>query len=175
VAVGLSSGFLEPLESTSINIIELAVGWLIQYFPDRDCNPELADEFNRLITQRYEFVRDFIVLHYKLTNRTDSEFWRYCANMPIPDTLQHQIDLFRTTGRITIYDREGFQADSHAAIMLGHGIRPKRTDPLIDRMDLARLADHFRKVRTTIRDVVGTMPTHEALVGQIAMESMRKS
>jgi tryptophan halogenase len=175
VAVGLSSGFLEPLESTSINIIELAVGWLIQYFPDRDCNPELADEFNRLVAQRYEFVRDFVVLHYKLTNRSDSEFWRYCANMPIPDTLQHQIDLFRTSGRITLYDREGFQADSFASIMLGHGIRPERTDPLLDRVDTARLADHFRKVHATIRQVVGAMPTHEALLAQLTGEPVRKS
>jgi tryptophan halogenase len=175
VAVGLSSGFLEPLESTSINIIELAVGWLIQYFPDRDCSPELADEFNRLAAQRYEFVRDFIILHYKLTNRTDSEFWRYCANMTIPDTLQHQIDLFRTSGRITIYDREGFQADSYASILLGHGIRPERSDPLIDRMDPEALAGHFRKVHATIRQVVGTMPDHAALVAQITGEPIRKS
>jgi tryptophan halogenase len=175
VAVGLSSGFLEPLESTSINIIELAVGWLIQYFPDRDCSPELADEFNRLAAQRYEFVRDFIILHYKLTNRTDSEFWRYCANLTIPDTLQHQIDLFRTSGRITIYDREGFQADSYASILLGHGIRPERSDPLIDRMDPAALAGHFRKVHATIRQVAGTMPDHAALVAQITGEPIRKS
>jgi tryptophan halogenase len=167
VAIGLSSGFLEPLESTSINIIELAAGWLLQFFPDRDCSPELAEEFNRLVSQRYEFVRDFIILHYKLTNRTDSEFWRYCANMPIPDTLQHQIDLFRAAGRIVLYDREGFQADSYASIMLGHGIRPERTDPLIDRMDTARLADHFRKVHATVRQVVGSMPEHGAFLAQV--------
>jgi tryptophan halogenase len=167
VAVGLSSGFLEPLESTSINIIELAVGWLVQFFPDRDCRPELADEFNRLVAERYEFVRDFIILHYKLTRRDDSEFWRYCANMPIPDALRHQIDLFRATGHVTLYDPEGFQADSYAAIMLGHGIRPERTHPLIDRMDAARLAEHFRKVHATVRQVVATMPDHAAFLAQV--------
>jgi tryptophan halogenase len=87
--------------------------------------------------------------------------------MPIPDTLRHQIDLFRATGRITIYDREGFQADSYASILLGHGIRPERTDPLIDRMDGARLAEHFGKVHATIRHVVGTMPDHGAFLAQV--------
>ncbi len=167
VAIGLSSGFLEPLESTSINIIELSVGWLVQFFPDRDCRPEVADEFNRLVTQRYEYVRDFIILHYKLTNRTDSEFWRYCANMPIPDTLQHQIDMFRATSHIALYDREGFQHDSHASIMLGLGIRPERCDQFIERMDLAGLAGHFQKVHATIRQVVGQMPDHAAFLAQV--------
>jgi hypothetical protein len=168
VAIGLSSGFLEPLESTSINIIELAVGWLLQYFPDRDCRPELADEFNRLVAQRYEFVRDFIVLHYKLTNRDDSEFWRYCAHMPIPDSLRHQIDLFRASGRITLYDPQGFSMDSHASIMLGLGINPETGDPLVDRMDLARLDEHFGKVHATIRQAVAAMPDHGTFVEQLA-------
>ena len=81
----------------------------------------------------------------------------------------------QSAGRITIYDREGFQADSYAAILLGHGIRPERTDPLIDRMDQARLLDHFRKVHATIRQVVGAMPGHAALVAQITGEPIRKS
>jgi tryptophan halogenase len=167
VAIGLAGGFLEPLESTSINIIELAVGWLLQYFPDRDCRPELADEFNRLVTERYEFVRDFIVLHYKLTQRDDSEFWRYCAHMPIPDTLRHQIDLFRASGRVALHDKEGFSVDSHVAIMMGLGVVPETSDPLIDRMDGARLAEHFRKVHASIRQVVDTMPDHAAFIERV--------
>ena len=168
MAIGLSNGFLEPLESTSINIIELAAGWRLQFFPGRDCNPKLADEFNRLAAQRYEFVRDFIILHYKLTARTDSEFWRYCAAMPIPDSLRHQIDLFRATGHLPVYDPDGFQADSYASILLGHGVRPARNDQLIERMDSGRLADHFRKVHATIRQVVGTMPDHAAFLAQVS-------
>jgi tryptophan halogenase len=147
VAIGLSSGFLEPLESTSINIIENSVGWLLQYFPDREFCPALADEFNRLVAQRYEFVRDFIVLHYKVTKRADSEFWRYCANMKIPDSLQHQIDLFRETGRVVVYDPDGFSVPSHISILMGLGVVPERYDPLIDLMDLQRLQDHFSRVR----------------------------
>jgi len=160
VAIGLSSGFLEPLESTSINIIENSVGWLLQYFPDRDFSPALANEFNRLVSQRYEFVRDFIILHYKVTDRNDSEFWRYCAGMPIPDTLQHQIELFRETGRIVIFDPEGFSVPSHVSILMGLGVVPKKIDPLIDLMDLTRLEEHFARVRETIGRAVGAMPEH---------------
>jgi hypothetical protein len=160
VAIGLSSGFLEPLESTSINIIENAVGWLIQYFPDRDCRPALADEFNRLVSQRYEFVRDFIILHYKVTGRTDSEFWRYCANMPIPDTLQHQIELFRETGHVVIYDPQGFSVPSHVSLLMGLGIVPKTYDPLIDMIDLAQLQTHFARVRDSIGRTMQAMPPH---------------
>jgi hypothetical protein len=160
VAIGLSSGFLEPLESTSINIIENAVGWLIQYFPDRDCQPALADEFNRLVSQRYEFVRDFIILHYKVTGRTDSEFWRYCANMPIPDTLQHQIELFRETGHVVIYDPQGFSVPSHVSLLMGLGIVPKTYDPLIDMIDLPQLQTHFARVRESIVRTMQAMPPH---------------
>jgi hypothetical protein len=160
VAIGLSSGFLEPLESTSINIIETAVGWLIEHFPDRDFRPEQAEEFNRLVTSRYEFVRDFIILHYKATDRTDSEFWRYCASMPVPDTLRHQIELFRETGRVAIYDPQGFGVSSHVSILMGLGVVPKKYDPLIDMLDLRQLHAHFSQLREAIRLTVQTMPTH---------------
>jgi hypothetical protein len=85
----VSSGFLEPLESTGHQLIMEAVERLIELFPDRDCHPGLAAEFNRQMARQYESVSDFIVLHYKLTQRSDSEFWRYCAAMPVPDTLAH--------------------------------------------------------------------------------------
>jgi hypothetical protein len=166
VAIGLSSGFLEPLESTSINIIENAVGWLIQFFPDREVRPTLADEFNRLVADRYESVRDFIILHYKVTNRTDSEFWRYCANMPIPDTLRHQIALFRETGHVVIYDAQGFPEASHVSMLLGLGVVPRKVDPLVDKMDLRELQTHFGKLRDTIARAVAVMPEHTQFIQQ---------
>ncbi len=167
VAIGLSSGFLEPLESTSINIIENAIGWLLQYFPGRDFRPELADQFNRLVAYRYESVRDFIVLHYKLTGRTDSEFWRYCADMPIPDTLRHQIELFRETGRVAIIDRDGFSVSSHISILAGLGVVPKVDDPLINFMDLHKLHAHYHQLRKVIAQTVDAMPDHTQYVRQL--------
>ena len=169
VAIGLSAGFVEPLESTSINLIEIAVRKLLELFPDRDCSPALADEFNRVMGMRYESVRDFIVLHYKLTKRDDSEFWRYCANMAIPESLRHQIELFSETGRVAIIDRGGFAEPSFVAMMMGLGVVPKRYDPLADRVDIRETHGHFAALRNMIAQTVSRMPDHGAYVaGQAA-------
>jgi hypothetical protein len=160
VAVGLSAGFVEPLESTSIHLIETAVGKLIELWPDGDFRPELADEFNRVMGIRYESVRDFIVLHYKLTRRTDTPFWRHCAAMPIPDSLRHQIDLFRETGRVTILDRDGFAEPSFVAMLMGLGVVPQRYDPFADDVDLRQLHGHFAGLRDLIAQTVERMPDH---------------
>jgi len=164
VAMGLAAGFVEPLESTSIHLIETAVGKLLELFPDRDFRPELAEEFNRVMGARYESVRDFIVLHYKLTARDDSEFWRYCANMPIPDSLRHQIDLFRETGRVTILDRDGFAEPSFVAMMTGLGVQPKRYDPFADTVDIRQVHGHFAGLRDMIAQAAARMPAHGAYV-----------
>jgi len=160
VAVGLASGFLEPLESTSIQLIMDGVGRLIQLFPDRDCAPALAAEFNRKMAFQYESVRDFIILHYKLTQRTDSEFWRYCAAMPIPDTLQHQIELFQHAGRVAILDPDGFAEPSWVSIFLGLGLSPQAGDPLVERIDEAQLRQHFQRMRSAVEQTVAAMPDH---------------
>jgi tryptophan halogenase len=160
VAIGLSAGFVEPLESTSINLIENAVGMLIQYFPDRDFKPELAYEFNRYMGARYESVRDFIIMHYKLTNRSDTEFWRYCANMKIPDSLHHQIELFRESGRVVVYDHEGFSEPSFVSMLLGLGVVPQSDDPFVAAIDRDRLQAHMARVRAGIIDAVGAMSDH---------------
>jgi tryptophan halogenase len=169
VAIGLSAGFVEPLESTSIDLIQTAVGKLLELFPDRACSPVLADEFNRVIGTRYASVRDFIIMHYKLTKRDDSEFWRYCANMAIPDALRHQIDLFRETGRVAVLDRDGFAEPSFVAMMMGLGVTPKRYDPLADRVDIRAVHGHFAGLRSMIAQAVAAMPDHGAYVaGQAA-------
>jgi glycine/D-amino acid oxidase-like deaminating enzyme len=93
---------------------------------DRDFKPELAYEFNRYMGARYESVRDFIIMHYKLARRSDTEFWRYCANMAVPDSLQHQIELFRESGRVAAYDRDGFSEPSFVSMLLGLGIKRLR-------------------------------------------------
>jgi tryptophan halogenase len=169
VAVGLSAGFVEPLESTSIHLIETAVGKLIELFPDRDFRPELAEEFNRAMGIRYESVRDFIIMHYKLTRRDDSEFWRYCANMPVPDGLRHQIEVFRETGRVVVLDPDGFASPSFVAMMMGLGVTPKRYDPFIDRIDLRELHGHFAGLRDMIAQAVARMPDQGAwIASQVA-------
>jgi len=160
VAIGLASGFLEPLESTSIQLIMDAVGRLIECFPDRHFRPVLAAEFNRRMALQYESIRDFIVLHYKLTERRDSELWRYCAAMPIPDTLAHQIELFRESGRVAIFDRDGFAEPSWVSLFLGLGLRPESHDPFVDHIDPQALLQHFVRLRQAIHQTVNGMPGH---------------
>jgi tryptophan halogenase len=169
VAVGLSAGFVEPLESTSIHLIENAVGKLLELFPDRDFRPELADEFNRAMAVRYESIRDFIVMHYKLTRRDDSELWRYCANMPITDTLRHQIEVFRETGRVVILDPDGFAQPSFVAMMMGLGVVPKRYDPLADHVDIRVVHGHFAGLRDMVAKEVARMPDHAAYLAAQAL------
>jgi tryptophan halogenase len=176
VALGLSAGFVEPLESTSIHLIETAVGKLITLFPDRDFRPELIEEFNRYMGIRYESVRDFIIMHYKLTNRDDSEFWRYCANMPIPDSLQHQIELFRETGRVAVLDPDGFSEPSFVAMLMGLGVVPKRYDPFVDHIDIRQLHGHFAGLRDAVAQAVARMPDHAAYIAsQVAAPPARKA
>jgi tryptophan halogenase len=166
VAIGLSAGFLEPLESTSLSLIETAVGTLIENFPDSTFNPALSDEFNRQMAVRYESVRDFIILHYKLTKRSDSEFWRYCADITLSDSLRHQIELFRQTGRVVVYDPNGFMEPSFVAIMTGLGIHPASYDPFVDLMDLDRLRQHFEGVHKAIALTVHDMPDHTEYIAR---------
>jgi tryptophan halogenase len=160
IAVGLSSGFLEPLESTSIQLIMDAVGRIIQFFPETDCAPVLAAEFNRRMSTQYESIRDFIILHYKLTQRRDTEFWRHVADMAIPERLAHQIELFRRSGRVAVYDPDGFQEPSWQALMLGLGIQPAAYDPMVTLIDPRELLAHFARVRASIAQTVAAMPTH---------------
>ncbi|KQV59531.1 tryptophan halogenase [Pelomonas sp. Root1217] len=168
VAIGLSAGFLEPLESTSIQFIMDSVGRLTALLPDRDFAPSLADEFNRQMAYRYESARDFIILHYKLGERRDSEFWRYCADMSIPDVLAHQIELFRDTGRVAIIDPEGFAEPSWASLMLGLGILPRRRDPYVDLVDLDSVKRHLSTVRSVIHRTTQAMPLHAEFLARIA-------
>ncbi|KQY87948.1 tryptophan halogenase family protein [Pelomonas sp. Root1444] len=168
VAIGLSSGFLEPLESTSIQLIMDAVGRLIQFLPDRNFKPHLAAEFNRLMARQYESIRDFIVLHYKVTARRDSELWRYCAAMPIPDSLAHQIELFRSTGRVAVLDPDSFAEPSWVSLFLGLGLRPEAYDPFVDLIDVQALLQHFVRLRQAITQTVAGMPDHADYIAKHA-------
>ncbi|MFL6624995.1 MAG: tryptophan halogenase family protein [Vitreoscilla sp.] len=168
VALGLAAGFVEPLESTSIQLIMDGVGRLIENFPDRDFAPHLAAEYNRRIAFQYESIRDFIVMHYKLTARDDSAFWRHCAAMPIPDSLRHQIELFRSAGRVAIIDRDGFAEPSFISILYGLGVEPQAWDPFIDRIDEPALRAHFARLHGAIAGTVAAMPDHADYIARHA-------
>jgi hypothetical protein len=166
VAIGLASGFIEPLESTAIRLIESGVGGLIQYFPDTDFNPKLADEFNRLSARQYESVRDFVVMHYKLTQRDDSPFWKACAHVTVSDELQHQIDMFRATGRVIVLDPDGFAEPSWVSLFLGLGLMPESHDPFIDQIAPPQLREHFMRIRQLIAQMAQAVPPHKDYIAR---------
>jgi len=161
VAIGLSSGFLEPLESTSIHLIQTALVRLVRLFPARSFNPVDIEEYNRRADFEYQRIRDFLILHYKATERNDTPFWDYCRNMSIPVTLQEKIDLFRSHGRIFRDNEELFAEESWLQVMLGQGIVPEDYDPLADQRPVAEVARYLQDIEAVIAKCVAVMPAHK--------------
>ncbi len=166
VAIGLSSGFIEPLESTSIHLIQRGVIRLLQTFPLNGIRQSDIDEFNRQTRFELEHIRDFIVLHYKVTNRRDTPFWRHCRRMEIPDSLRHRIDLFRETGRVFRVPTELFAENSWIQVMLGQGIVPEQYHPVVDVMSDGELDRFLREIRSRVDNAVAQLPRHDVYVEQ---------
>jgi tryptophan halogenase len=166
VAIGLASGFMEPLESTSIHLIQKGVSRLVAFFPDRGFSEADIEDFNRQSALEFEQIRDFIILHYKANSRTDSPFWEYCRNMPIPDTLQQKIDLFRSHGRIFRTNNELFSEVSWFQVMFGQGIRPRGYHPLVDAKSPELVEKMLADVKRVMHGVVELMPTHEEFIAK---------
>ena len=166
VAVGLASGFIEPLESTSIHMIQRSAIRLMQMFPLSGIRQTDIDEFNRQTNNEIEHIRDFVVLHYHVTNRTDSPFWQYCRSMDVPESLKHRIDLFRETGRVFRMPNELFAENSWLQVMLGQGIEPEQYHPVVNVMSDSEL-DHFLgEIKKYVDTTVTNMPTHQQYIDQ---------
>jgi tryptophan halogenase len=165
VAVGLASGFLEPLESTSIYLVQVAIQQLIDLFPigrieDADC-----DAFNDEVDYEYDRIRDFLILHYHASTRDDSSFWRDVRHMPIPDSLAEKIALFRRAGRLERYSRGLFFAPSWIAVLIGQGVIPESWDQRVDAADPRGLGQALDRLRAQIAQEVATLPGHRAALG----------
>jgi len=161
VSLGLSSGFLEPLESTSIHMIQHGVLRFIALFPSRKVNPVEREEYNRNLRSTYEFVRDFVILHYKATQRDDSAFWREMQVMQIPDSLQHRLDLWMAHGRIFPKEADMFLTPSWAAVMLGQNMFPERYDPVADALVAEQMTSALEDMRRQYRETAEKLPSHE--------------
>jgi tryptophan halogenase len=170
VAVGLAAGFLEPLESTSIHLIQTAVLKLLALFPDLTFDAADIDAFNRHTSGEYERIRDFLILHYKVTQRTDTPFWRYCSEMAIPDAVSETMELFESSGRMFISADHLFTGASWLSVMLGQGVRPRRYDPLVDTIPDAELDAHLDLIRADIARAIAAMPDHIAYVQRFCGE-----
>ncbi|WP_439477921.1 tryptophan halogenase family protein [Brevundimonas sp.] len=166
VAIGLASGFLEPLESTSLHLIQSAIIRMVRLLPDAGFAQVGIDEFNRQTDFEYERIRDFIILHYKATERDDTPFWRYCRDMDVPANLQRKIDLFAANGRIFREDEELFAEESWIQVFLGQGITPRGYDPLVDIKSDAQNAEFLDNIESVIGKCVKVMPTHADYVAK---------
>ncbi|HEX9474589.1 MAG TPA: tryptophan 7-halogenase, partial [Steroidobacteraceae bacterium] len=166
VAIGLASGFLEPLESTSIHLVQMGIAHLLTFFPSAGFEPADVAEYNRVMQQEYEWVRDFIILHYKATERTDTPFWNYCRTMEVPPALQHRMELFRTHGRVFREGNELFAKVSWLQVMHGQRIRPATYHPLTDLLSEAEIAAYLDEVAGVIAACTQVMPKHARFIAE---------
>lgn len=172
VALGLSSGFIEPLESTSIHMIHVGIAKLLQHFPDKGFSPANIEIYNRRVGREVEHVRDFVILHYHATQRRDSDFWRHVADQPIPDSLAEKIEAFRDRGLLyALTPDEYFQPTSWLAVMQGQGIEARGHNPLYDLGSLDRLAEQFTRMQAGFARAAEALPMHDDHLRQAGLSS----
>lgn len=164
IALGLASGFLEPLESTAIHFVQKNLIRLIQMFPQAGISDAVVTEFNRQCRAEMENVRDFIILHYHATAREDSPFWRYCKTMEIPESLQSRLSLFREAGRFYRDSWDLFGESSWVQVLLGQGVMPDDYHPLVNLMSDAELDSFMRQAHAKAAEFADVLPTHQELI-----------
>ena len=164
IAIGLSSGFLEPLESTSLYFIQMGISRFISLYPDGSLSPVIQKEYNNQMHLLFDQVRDFIILHYCATQRDDTPFWEYCKNMSLPDSLLHKIELFKESGRIFRYEDELFSKTSWSAVFLGQNIFPKSIEPIVSTLPYPQVEKSLASMRQAMNAAVMNMPTHAAFI-----------
>ena len=166
VSIGLSAGFLEPLESTSIWMIQTGIARLLSNFPDRRFAAAERDRYNRQMIEESEFIRDFLILHYHATRRGDSDFWNYCRTMAIPERLAEKLRIWRSTGRAFREHEELFNDTSWFAVMLGQGVEVERYDPLADILPYDELTARMEHIRQAMANSADYMPSHDRYIAE---------
>jgi tryptophan halogenase len=164
VAIGLAAGFLEPLESTSIHLIQEGISKLLALFPDTSFDERESAAYNRILGDLTDYIRDFIILHYHATERDDSPFWRYTRNMTVPDTLRETLELFRCRGRFFAHRADLFTVTSWSAVMLGQHVVPQDVDPMVRATPDDHVLETLRDLRSVYSDAGMRMPPHAAFI-----------
>ncbi|MEM8684625.1 MAG: tryptophan halogenase family protein [Pseudomonadota bacterium] len=168
VALGLASGFIEPLESTSIHLIQIGITNLVKLFPMKTGNAAKSREYNRRMRYEYEAIRDFIILHYHQTSRDDTEFWREVRTMSVPESLSEKMSTFEESGHLFRIDEELFTEVGWLQVMLGQGLRPKRYNPLADTLDSKDVSEYLKNLQTILQTTVSRLPEYPRFVQKIA-------
>ncbi len=166
VAIGLASGFMEPLESTSIHMVQSSISRLVDFFPDKGFSQADINEYNRQSRFEYERIRDFIILHYKLNQRTDSPFWQQCAAMPVPQSLTDKIELYKGRGRVVRIDNELFSEVAWLQVFDGQNLKTDGYHPLVDVQTPGDIIEYMEGVRSVIGKCVDFMPEHAAYIAK---------
>lgn len=164
VSIGLSSGFLEPLESTSIHLIQSSIARLMANFPDKSFAQPNIDYYNQRTRLEFEQIRDFLILHYKATTRDDSPFWDYCRTMDVPESLQQKLDMFREHAFLYRHDLEMFTEGSWLAVLHGQNIEPVRYHPIADHISDQELASRMTQLEQVIGNCINVMPSHQEFI-----------
>ncbi|HEY8011442.1 MAG TPA: tryptophan halogenase family protein [Rudaea sp.] len=164
VALGLASGFIEPLESTSIFLVQSGIARLLNLFPEPDFSDVLIERYNAQCVFEWERIRDFLILHYNATERNDTPFWDYCRTMDIPESLRGYIQLFRDSGRFFRDGEEMFAITSWVQVMIGQGIMPERYHPVVDQLPDKDLDELVGGVKKVVATCVDAMPMHQAFI-----------
>jgi len=165
IAIGLAAGFMEPLESTAIHLVQASISRLLQLFPGQEFNQADINEFNQQTEREYQYIRDFIILHYH-ANKRPEPLWQYCQNMQIPDSLTHKIELFSNRARIFEREEDLFKKASWVAVLLGQGIHPQNYDAVADRKSPERLRKIMQEMRMMLRQGAEAMPSHDEFIEQ---------
>jgi tryptophan 7-halogenase len=165
VALGLASGFLEPLESTSIHLVQEGISKLLALFPDRNFAAHERDEYNRIVERQWQGIRDFIILHYA-ANERKSEFWKRCASMPLPESLMRKLDLFKGSGRLFRYQDELFAETNWTAVLIGQGQFPERLDPLAEALAVEEIGNMLGRMTQAFHQAASGMPDHGAFISK---------
>ena len=166
VAIGLAAGFMEPLESTSLHLIQTGITRLLALFPDQSMSDLAIDEYNRLTRSEYESIRDFLILHYHATERRDSPLWRACASMSIPETLEYKIAHFRSRARLVSSGIELFQNPSWLAVLVGQHVTPEHYDTLVHHRIAVPGVERLAGLHRVIAETAETLPTHRQFIEQ---------
>ena len=166
VSIGLSSGFLEPLESTSIHLIQSNVSRLLELFPDKTFGTATIGEYNRIVGKEYDLIRDFLVLHYHQNQRDDTPFWRHCASMEIPASLQEKMRLFQQSGHIYREPEDLFREASWLQVMVGQNLMPSGFHPMANRLSDQQLTEFLSSVDRLIDQATDSLPEHSAFIAQ---------